>query len=375
MWTVVSSEHSDTTLVIAARAGDKAAFAELLDRHRPMLLALCRRTVGYPDFAEDVAQEAVVQALLSLDRLKKPDRFGPWLAGIGLNLCRRFLHERGNGSWSWEALQGGRREFEPTDGRDRPDELAEAADLALRVRRAIASLPVGQRNAIVLHYISGLTQGEIASSLGIQVGAVKARLHKARVALRRQLIDERKEEKMPVKSQTKPVEMRIVDVRRQRSEEAKPPRHVVVLKEAGGTRRVLLWVGPFEGAAIALNLEKVEVPRPLTFTFIADLLRSLGGVLREVRISKLVEDTYYALAVIEGPEGTRTVDARPSDALSLAQVVGAPISAEPAVLGAAAAWEAAEPHPLQDEIFGEGTQGAAEIVAEVTSNWSKRHGR
>ena len=79
---------SDRSLVLLARRGDKRAFCDLLERHRPMLVALCRRMVGNRGLAEDAAQEAYLQALLSLDRLRRLDRFGPWLAGIGLNVCQ-----------------------------------------------------------------------------------------------------------------------------------------------------------------------------------------------------------------------------------------------------------------------------------------------
>jgi Sigma-70 region 2 len=68
---------SDRGLVVAARAGDKEAYAALLRRHRGLLLMLCRRVVGRSDVAVDVAQEASLQALLNLDRLRHPDRFGP----------------------------------------------------------------------------------------------------------------------------------------------------------------------------------------------------------------------------------------------------------------------------------------------------------
>jgi RNA polymerase sigma factor (sigma-70 family) len=365
----MNGDDSDTALVLAARDGDKDAFCGLLDRHRPTLIALCRRAVGDHELAEDAAQEAVLQALLSLDQLRRPDRFGAWLAGIGLNICRRWLRDRSHDCWSWEAVQGGRLASEPPDWQAGPEELVEAADLADRVRLAVADLPRGQRAAVVLFYLSGLTYAETAALLGVEVSAVKTRLHKARRALRRQLWAARRDEEMTTELGTQPVDVRIADVRRQPADGDRPGYHMLVLEEVDGTRRLPVWIGPFEGTAIALHLEKVQVPRPLTFTFVASLVQASGGRLLEVRISRLVEDTFHAVAVIEEAGGTKTVDARPSDALALALVAGAPMRVEPAVFEAVEAQKAARAYPREAEWYREGSKGAGEIVAEVTANW------
>lgn len=137
------SNDPDDTLVLAARSGDKEAFAILIDRHRTVLLALCRRTLGDRLCAEDAAHEATLQALLNLDGLRRPERFGPWLCGIGLNVCRRWLRERAKDYWSWEALCGGRYVAEATDPTTCPEMLVETADLTSRVRSAVEILPPG----------------------------------------------------------------------------------------------------------------------------------------------------------------------------------------------------------------------------------------
>jgi RNA polymerase sigma factor (sigma-70 family) len=371
----MSTDDSDITLVLAARGGDKAAFAAVLGRHWPMLLALCRRSLGDPLLAEDAAQEAAVQALLSLDGLRRAERFDAWLGGIGLNICRRWRRYQAREVWSWEALQGGWRAPEPRDWRPEPAELVEEADLAARVRRAVAALPPGQRAAVLLFYLSGLTHAETAAHLGIEVGAVKTRLHKARRALRRQLWTVWMEETMTADVTSQPIAVRVTDVRRTPARDDGPRHHVVLLEEIDGARRLPIWVGAAEGEPLALSLEKIQTPRPMAYAFAAALLDAAGGRLREVRISRLVHDVFYAVAVVDGPAGPREIDARPSDALNLALVTGAPITVEAAVFEAERATKQVdvpdEAKEMARSIQGEGSEGAAEIVAGVMARWHR----
>ena len=185
---------NDGALVRAARDGDVSAFALLLVRHRPMVLALCRQKLRDPALAEDAVQEASLQALLHLDRLHQVERFGSWLAGIGLNICRLWL--RGH-SWeccSWDALEktsghhrhgeneapapapGGLHLVASTGRHDDPEARAAEAELAASVQAAIAALPLGQQTAVRLFYLSELSSKETAAMLGIAEGAVRTRL-------------------------------------------------------------------------------------------------------------------------------------------------------------------------------------------------------
>ncbi len=259
-----------------------------------------------------------------------------------------------------------------------PEELAEAAELREVVRRAVDELPRGQRAAVLLFYLSGLTHAETAALLGIEVGAVKTRLHKARATLRRRLWSELGEGEMTVAGETRPaelVEVRVADIRRKPVEGDAPRQHLVVLEEAAGTRRLPIWIGPFEGEAIALTLEGVQMPRPLAYALTVNLLQAVGGRVREVCIERVSDEVFYASVVVEGTEGTATVDARPSDALNLALLTGSPIRIDPALFEVEEATRATDPErseKMQTDYFGEGSVGAAEIATEIVGHLKAR---
>src|SRR5438132_28375 len=97
---------ADEIVVRRVLAGEKAAFGELIDRHRGEALRLARRLVRGSSEAEDVVQEALLQSFLSLDRLRSPDRFRGWLLGIVVNMARS--RRRQPHGFSLDDLAGGR---------------------------------------------------------------------------------------------------------------------------------------------------------------------------------------------------------------------------------------------------------------------------
>jgi bifunctional DNase/RNase len=99
----------------------------------------------------------------------------------------------------------------------------------------------------------------------------------------------------------------------------------VVLNELDGDRHLVIQIGSAEAFALAAGLGDVEWGRPMTYQFMAELVRSLGGRIREIRLDALVSGAYAATVEAEGPHGVELVDARSSDALNLAVLVGAPI--------------------------------------------------
>src|SRR6202008_614827 len=107
---------------------------------------------------------------------------------------------------------------------------------------------------------------------------------------------------------------------------------IVVLKDINGSTILPIWVGIYEANAIALEIEKVSTPRPMTHDLIKSLLLGLHTGIRKVVVSELKEDTFYALIWLERDGEMISVDSRPSDALALALRLDCLIFVEDAVL-------------------------------------------
>jgi bifunctional DNase/RNase len=100
---------------------------------------------------------------------------------------------------------------------------------------------------------------------------------------------------------------------------------IVVLKDVASDTVMPIWVGIFEANAIAIEIEKVAAPRPLTHDLTRNLIRYLNGQLERVVISELKDDTFYAVMWLRQGEELLTIDARPSDAIALALRADCPI--------------------------------------------------
>jgi uncharacterized protein len=107
---------------------------------------------------------------------------------------------------------------------------------------------------------------------------------------------------------------------------------IVVLKDVNGTAILPIWVGIYEANAIALEIEKVATPRPMTHDLIRNLLFGLETGVKKVVVSELKEDTFYAVIWLERNGELISIDSRPSDALAVALRLDCPIFVEDAVL-------------------------------------------
>jgi len=107
---------------------------------------------------------------------------------------------------------------------------------------------------------------------------------------------------------------------------------IVILKDVAGESVLPIWVGVYEANAIALEMEKVNTPRPMTHDLIKNVLTGLDALVHKVVVTELKDDTFYAVIWLEREGHVISIDSRPSDALALALRVDCPIFVEDDVL-------------------------------------------
>jgi RNA polymerase sigma factor (sigma-70 family) len=158
-------------LVLAARAGDPEAFGVLVRDHARFAAAVALARTGRPEIADEVAQDALIDAWRLLPTLREPAAFAGWLRAVVVKHADRRTRRRA-------------REVHEVDdqlpsGSD-PEADAAAREDRRRVQRAVAALPPAQREVVALFHLSGCSQAEVADLLGVPGSTVKKRLHDAR---------------------------------------------------------------------------------------------------------------------------------------------------------------------------------------------------
>jgi RNA polymerase sigma-70 factor (ECF subfamily) len=329
----VSTDVCDGDLVRLARDGDPVAFRLLVERHQPMARARAARLCPNPSDVDDIVQESFLQAFVALDRLRDPDRFAGWLAGIVLNVCRAQYRRA-----PLTLLPDWPEPLHPAsaDGLPSADDL----DRADALREALGHLPAGQRRAVALHYYADLPAGQIAEP----AGAARASLHKARVRLRAYITSHRPDLVPAASRRTHMTTVRVAraDEPRLQPGQPRPARltHVVALADDAGHRELPIWLLRFDGNRLSRLIDppaedtgragdsEARTADELT----AQLLRAAGASVTGVDLDELGPEVTAARIGLAGPAGTRHVTARLAEGLALAIAAGAPVRVADAVM-------------------------------------------
>ena len=125
---------------------------------------------------------------------------------------------------------------------------------------------------------------------------------------------------------------------------------MIILKDVGGKNVLPIWVGVFEANAIALQIEKITTPRPMTHDLLKNILAKMNAKVDKIAITELKNNTYYALIFLNVDGREVTIDSRPSDAIALALRTSSPIYVEQSVIEQAKSPELGEESPDTEKI-------------------------
>ncbi len=178
---MIAAEPSDLDLVVAAQRGDTASFGELVKRHAPRLLNLARQVVG-PEQAEDVVQEAMIDAYRGISGFSGAAAVGTWLYRVALNRCLAELRRRKPLTVTAEPLDL-LTNWEDPDWTVDPAVIAARRSQAATLRAVLGELPQVYRVALILHDGQSLSASELAEAMGVPLGTAKSYIRRGRMAL------------------------------------------------------------------------------------------------------------------------------------------------------------------------------------------------
>jgi RNA polymerase sigma-70 factor (ECF subfamily) len=186
--------RADTVLIRAVQAGDMAAFDELVLKHKDRLFNLVYWFLGDYQDANDCAQETFIKVFKSIKKFRLESAFSTWLYRIAINTCKNRIK---SSAYKWKkktvsletsnGSKNGNPFSEIVNGSPTPVMALEKKERMMRIRNAINSLPEEQNRVVVLRDIQGLSYQNISDITGLNIGTVKSKLARGRLALKNQL--------------------------------------------------------------------------------------------------------------------------------------------------------------------------------------------
>jgi RNA polymerase sigma-70 factor (ECF subfamily) len=188
----LSDDRSEAQFIARLVARDESAFNELVLTYERRVYGLVFRMLGRRDEAEDLAQEVFVQVFKAIDQFRGESKLSTWIHRIAVNLCKnrtKYLSRRHAGEQ--DDIDAMAERVPMTAARaatvgdvSRPDELVEGMQLEAIVKRSIQKLEPEFREALILADVEDMPYEEIAQIMGVPVGTVKSRIHRARAQLK-----------------------------------------------------------------------------------------------------------------------------------------------------------------------------------------------
>lgn len=187
------SRVTEQELVSAAKAGDQQAFEQLVLDNQNRIYSLAVRLAGDREEAFDLAQEAFVKAWQGLPSFQGESSFATWIYRLATNVCIDYLRKQKRRRQVESEVSLDDEELswtEPADWSQDPHRQLERSEQGRALARGLEALPEQQRQILVLRELSGLSYQEIAEKLELDLGTVKSRIARARMALRKILAED-----------------------------------------------------------------------------------------------------------------------------------------------------------------------------------------
>ncbi len=173
-------------LIARCQAGDEAAFEALVRMHEKRVYALCRRMCRSEDDALEAAQDAFLAVWRGIGSFREDAAFSTWLYRLATNACLDLLRREKKRSLD-VSLDDEEARLDPVDAAPQPEEAALRAETRRMVREGLYALPDDYREVLLLRETEQLSYQEIADITGLELGTVKSRISRARLALRNYL--------------------------------------------------------------------------------------------------------------------------------------------------------------------------------------------
>ena len=180
------TREEESAVILKVQQGDANAFEALVTAYQKQVYNLALRTVGNPEDAADLSQEAFLRAYRSIGSFRGDSKFSVWLYRPTTNICIDFLRSKGRKptiSLTMENDDEETQELDVADDRFDPEENFQRSELQRAVQRGLNSLPEEFRTILILRELEGMSYAEIGEILHLEEGTVKSRLFRARSRL------------------------------------------------------------------------------------------------------------------------------------------------------------------------------------------------
>ena len=174
----------------AARAGDAAAFEQIIVLHERRILSLCLRLLMDREDAKDAAQEVFLRLHRNLNRFRDGHDLSPWLYRIAINICHDLRRKR-----TTAGMTAGDPPKEPLDQMPNPEQAAAAGQQHVLLLTALDTLTGRERDAITLRDLEGLCTAEVAGALGMSEATVRSHISHGRMKMRNFMLNQGRESK------------------------------------------------------------------------------------------------------------------------------------------------------------------------------------